>query len=408
MKASGDQQLVKRINRSLLLRLLRASPGRSRARLAQESGLTKSTVSALVRELLDERWLVEADAPVAGTGLGRPSTPLEIDAQTRVLIGLEIGVRDFRLVTVSLTGQVLDSAAEPLLDATPDAACAQAASLIRQAWAAAGRAGHLLSGIGICLPGAIDPVSQRVRFAPNLGWRDIDALTPIRRMLAQGGLPDVSTYLHNDADAAALGELEFGDAGRADPLIFVSCDVGVGAGIVLHDRLFTGAGGMAGEVGHSVIDGQGLPCSCGRRGCAETLIGARALAQPDGVNRGARALGLLIQNLDALFNPNTVVIGGSSPVVHPTLLGLATAAVEAYARAGGVAAPSIRAARFGLQAAAVGAAALAWHQYLRPTHAHADLAAGARTMPSEASLQPPAAESPGESGALTTAQESSS
>lgn len=408
MKASGDQQLVKRINRSLLLRLLRASPGRSRARLAQESGLTKSTVSALVRELLDERWLIEADAPVPGSGMGRPSTPLQIDALTRVLVGLEIGVRDVRCVTVSLTGAVLDSAAEPLRDAMPVAVCRQAARMIQQAWSASDRAGHILSGIGICLPGAIDPRSQQVRFAPNLGWRGIDVLTPIRRALAQGGLPAVSTYLHNDADAAALGELEFGDAGRADPLIFVSCDVGVGAGIVLHDRLFTGAGGMAGEVGHSVIDGQGSLCSCGRRGCAETLIGARALALAGGVNRGAKALGLLIQNLDALFNPNTVVIGGSSPVEHPALLDLATTAVQAYARAGGVAAPAIRAARFGLHAAAVGAAALAWHEYLRPTHLHADLAAGARTIPSGSDSPRPPSDGHGQPTALKLEQEASS
>ena len=107
MKATGDQQLVKRINRSVLLRLMRAQPGLSRARLAQESGLTKSTVSALVRELLDEHWLLEAGAPVAGDGMGRPSTPLQLDGSTRVLLGLEIGVRQMRLVAVSLTGAVL-------------------------------------------------------------------------------------------------------------------------------------------------------------------------------------------------------------------------------------------------------------------------------------------------------------
>ena len=394
MKATGDQQLVKRLNRSLLLRRLRAAPGRSRAQLALDSGLTKSTVSALVRELIDEHWLVEAGGPVVGAGMGRPSTPLQIDGRTRVLVGLEIGVRALRRVTLSLTGVVLASSEEPLADVAPQAACAQAARVIRAACDQATRAGHVLTGIGIGLPGAIDPLTQRVRFAPNLGWRELDVLSPIRRALARAGLPPMALHLRNDADAAALGELEFGADGSPDPLVFVSCDVGVGAGIVLHDRLFSGAGGLAGEIGHSVIDAQGLPCSCGRRGCAETLVGAQALARPGGVARGARALGLLIQHLDAMFNPATVVIGGSSAQEHPRLLTLAAEEVARFARAGGVAPPAVRPARFGLQAAAVGAAALAWHEFLRPAHAHADLAAGARARPASSGRATGSAESP--------------
>ena len=101
MKTIGDQQLLKRINRSVLLRLLRAQPGLSRARLASESGLTKSTVSGLVRELIEDRWLTESGAAVAD-GLGRPSTPLSINDRVRALIGVEVGVETMRVVCVSL------------------------------------------------------------------------------------------------------------------------------------------------------------------------------------------------------------------------------------------------------------------------------------------------------------------
>ena len=375
MKATGDQQLVKRINRSVLLRCMRAQPGLSRARLAQESGLTKSTVSALVRELLDEHWLVEAAAPVAGAGMGRPSTPLQLDASTRVLLGLEIGVRHMRLVALSLTGAVLLRMQQNVNDTAALVACAQAVQMVRSAWKAADHDGLILCGIGVCLPGAIDTQSGLVRFAPNLGWRDQDFLSPFTRGLARAGIGGVAVHLHNDADAAALGEYEFGSGGSADPLIFVSCDVGVGGGIVLHDRLFTGSRGLAGEVGHTVLDPQGALCSCGRRGCAETMIGANALASPLGLQRGAHALGLLIQNLGALFNPGTVVVGGSSGSAYPGLLDQARTVVNAYAKAAGVPAPILRHALYGLDAAAVGAAAVAWHEYLRPTHLQARLAA---------------------------------
>ena len=368
MNTTGDQQLVKRINRSVLLRLLRAQPGLSRARLSQHSGLTKSTVSALVRELLAEHWLSEASAPVAQDGMGRPSTPLHINADLRVLIGVEIGVRQMRLVQVSLTGEVMASAGQPLASTQAQPVCAQAAQMVRQAWLALTRNHLQLSGVGVCLPGAIDEGSGVVQFAPNLGWRDVKFLAMLTRALAQAGLPEMGIHLHNDADAAALGEYEFAGGESEDPLIFVNCDVGVGAGIVLNDRLFTGARGMAGEIGHSIMQVDGALCSCGRRGCAETFIGARALDTAEGVERAARYLGVLIQNLDVMFNPRVVVVGGQSCSTHADLLEGAARSVQAYARSAGVPAPVVRGARYGLLAAAVGAAAVALHRYLRPMH----------------------------------------
>jgi len=366
MTTTGDQQLVKRINRSVLLRLLRAQPGLSRARLSAHSGLTKSTVSALVRELLDEHWLTEASAPVAADGLGRPSTPLSINGDVRVLLGVDIGVQQLRLAAVSLTGEVLASLQAPLASTDAEQVCTQTAALVSQAWQALSERGLLLSGIGVCLPGAVDEAHGTVLFAPNLGWRDLPFYLPLARALEARGLPATGLHLHNDADAAALGEYEFADGGGADPLIFVNCDVGVGAGIVLNDHLFSGARGMAGEIGHSILQADGQLCSCGRRGCAETFIGARALGTSEGVQRAGQALGVLIQNLDVTFNPRVLVVGGASCSAHPSLLATAIETAAHYARDAGVPAPAVRAARYGELAAAVGAAAVAWHHSLRP------------------------------------------
>lgn len=372
MRTTGDQQLLKRINRSVLLRLLRRQPGLSRARLAQQSGLTKSTVSALVRELLDERWLSEADAPVAADGLGRPSTPLHVNAQDRALIGVEVGVQQLRVVTVSLVGRVLDALQEPLAATDAPAVCRQVAALVHQAWQTLAAQGLELSGVGVCLPGAVDEAAGLVRFAPNLGWRDTPFFAMLQQALQAAGVPAASLYLHNDADAGALGEYEFTEHAAAQALVFVSCDVGVGAGVVLNDHLFTGARGMAGEIGHSVLEVGGPLCSCGRRGCAEAFIGARALAGAGGVQRGGEALGVLIQNLDVMFNPHSLVVGGASCAQHPALLETARQVAAGYARAAGVPTPSVRAAHYGILAAAVGAAASAWHHALRPLRPRQD------------------------------------
>ena len=366
MKTIGDQPLLRRMNRSVLLRLLRAQPGLSRARLASESGLTKSTVSLLVRELLDEGWLSESGAAVAD-GLGRPSTPLQINVGVRALMGVEIAVETLRLVCVSLQGEVLHADTQPLDDGTPARVCAQLARMAAAAHAHLDQRGLRLSSIGVCVPGAVDDCTGVVRFAPNLGWRNVNLLPALEKALAAAGLPGVTVQLQNDADAAALGEYEFAAGEGEDPLIFVSSDVGVGAGVVLNDRLFTGAQGMAGEIGHTILQLDGPLCSCGRRGCAEAFFGSRVLARKGAdMARAAAFFGVLLQNLWVTFNPRAIVLGGKVCAEHPAFVQTAFDAVTAYAERAGMPAPALRTARYEALAPAVGAAALALHEYLRP------------------------------------------
>ena len=380
MKTTGDQQLVKRINRSVLLRLIRAQPGLSRAQAASQSGLTKSTVSSAVRELIDEGWLCEMGEAAASaarvmsatSGLGRPSTPLQINARARGLIGVEIAVDCLRAVSVSLLGEVLWSTEVPLKLTEPAHVCQQAAQLASLAQRELAHMKIMLSGIGVGLPGAFDEASGMVRFAPNLGWRDVAFMPLMLQALQDSGLPDVPVHVQNEADTAALSEYEFASNEGDSALIFVTCDVGVGAGIVLNDRLFTGAQGMAGEIGHSILQQDGPLCSCGRKGCAETFIGARALArqfaQTGSIKPAGQALGVLIQNLWTTFNPGVLVVGGSSCVKYPELLRNAQDTLTAYSDSAGITAPALRCARYGSLAAAVGAAALVIHQHLRPMH----------------------------------------
>lgn len=389
MKTTGDQQLVKRINRSVLLRLLRAQPGLSRAQLASGSGLTKSTVSLLVRELIDEGWVAETDV-TAVQGLGRPSTPLHLDGRTRGLIGIEVAVEALRVVGVSLTGQVLCAAEEALVGTQPEEVCRQAARLVARTYSQLQQRSIALTGVGVGLPGAFDEATGMLRFAPNLGWRNVDFLPMITRALAQAQLPEVQVHVQNEADTAALSEYEFADGDASDSLIFVTCGAGVGAGIVINDRLFTGKQGMAGEIGHSTLQIDGPLCSCGRKGCAETFFGARTLAKLPDPAQGGRYLGVVLQNLWTTFNPSTLVVGGPSCDTYPGIVQVAQDTLQTYADAAGMAPPHMRAARYGLLASAVGAAALVLHHELRPMH----------TRMSAPPL--PAADAPDESLSMTT------
>lgn len=366
MKTTGDQQLLKRINRSVLLRLMRSESGLSRADLSRKSGLTKSTVSALVRELLAEKWMAEAHAPVAVEGMGRPSTPLQLDSETRVLMGVEIAVECLRVVSVTLTGAVVSHAQVPLVSNFPERVCQQTAQLVFEQSQVLAAKKLLLSGVGVCLPGAINEDAGIVRFAPNLAWREVPFLSMISDAFTRIGVPQVPIHLQNDADAAALSEYEFSTQEGEDPLIFVSCDVGVGAGIILNDRLFVGAIGMAGEIGHTTLQIDGPLCSCGRQGCAETFIGSRALKTAKNTDLAGKYLGVLIQNLDVMFNPRTIVLGGQSCVNNPEMIAKAVATLANYSKLADMPLTKVRAAKYGLLAAAVGSAALVWHRFLRP------------------------------------------
>jgi predicted NBD/HSP70 family sugar kinase len=370
MNTTGDQQLVKRINRSVLLRLLRRQPGLSRAQLAQASGLTKSTVSLLVRELIDEAWLTETNVTAAVSGLGRPSTPLQLDGSSRGMVGVEVAVEALRVVGVSATGQVLCALEEALVGTAPEDVCRQAARLVARTQAQLTQRGVQLCGVGVGLPGAFDDTNGMLRFAPNLGWRNIDFLPLITQALLVAGVPPVAVYVQNEADTAALSEYEFSDLSAQDSLIFVTCGAGVGAGIVLNDRLFTGMQGMAGEIGHSILQIDGPLCSCGRRGCAEAFFGARALATNSNPSTGGNYLGVVLQNLWTTFNPSVIVVGGPSCDRYPAIVQAAKDTLARYAEAADMAPPTLRPARYGLLASAVGAAALVRHHDLRPMHSY--------------------------------------
>jgi len=272
-----------------------------------------------------------------------------------------------RLACVSLQGEVLHADTHALTDSAPAGVCAQVARMAAAAHRQLDERGLRLSSIGVCVPGAVDDCTGVVRFAPNLGWRNVSLLPALEQAFAAAGLPDVMVQLQNDADAAALGEYEFFGGEGGDPLIFVSCDVGVGAGVVLNDRLFTGAQGMAGEIGHTILQIDGPLCSCGRRGCAEAFFGSRALAReaPD-TARAAAFFGVLLQNLWVTFDPRAIVLGGKSCTQHRGLAEAAFDRVKRHADAAGMPAPELRLAHHGELAPAVGAAALALHEYLRP------------------------------------------
>jgi len=387
-EAAGHQQLLKSINRMALVRHLCSHPGLSRADLAGAVQLTKSTISMLVRELLEEGWLVEREVVATGD-LGRRPTPLFIDPGRLVLLGAEVGIEGVRAVVTSLTGEVLAQARSGYGGAR--SAKASIGVLAATVLKVAGRLDsgtQRIIGIGVGLPGGVDEATGFLHFAPNLRWRDVPVGELLAEKLAGSALARVPLFLQNEADVAAIGEMEFNPAEFVDPLLYVSVNQGVGAGVIVGDRLLQGHRGFAGEVGHIVLQMGGPVCSCGRRGCAEALIAPRAMLPGHGgddplaeiqrrleagdaemqraVKKAGNHLGVLLQNLAAAYDPGCIVLGGSVIELGEAFLQPALGTLNDYAEAAGLSPPPVRMSRLGADAVAVGAAALARYRITRP------------------------------------------
>ncbi|HWD03580.1 MAG TPA: ROK family transcriptional regulator [Amycolatopsis sp.] len=236
----------------------------TRAALAELTGLTKSTVSKLVGDLLDAGFLTETGPTRAGER-GRPGVEVVLSGGRVAALGLEVNVDYLAVCLLDLTSTVRFAERHECDNRASDPA-EVLGELQKLAHRALGEAHDLtVAGAVLAVSG---PVGDGVVFsAPNLGWRDVRAADLLR-------LP-VPVSLDNEANLGALGERWFG-AGPAD-FLFVSGEVGIGAGLVVDSALFRGARGLAGELGHVVVSPTGPRCRCGATGCLETYAGQEAL-----------------------------------------------------------------------------------------------------------------------------------
>lgn len=390
---AGQQRLLKGINRMALVRHLCARPGLSRADLAASVQLTKSTVGLLVRELIDDGWLLERESVATGD-IGRRPTPLFIDPTRLVLLGAEIGIESSRVVATTLLGDLVASTQfDHGTDRAADSCIGRLATALAQVHSQLDGNAQQVIGIGIGVPGGVDETTGFLHFAPNLGWRNVALGKLLETALAGSELAGVPLFLQNEADVAALGELEFDSRTAADPLLYVSINHGVGAGVIVGDRLLIGNRGFAGEIGHTILQPDGPLCSCGRRGCAEALIGVRAMLpstarsmprraaslaaiakrlaarEPDtqqAVENAGAFLGTLLQNLAAAYDPACIVLGGAAVDLGDAFIGPALRTLRDYCGAANLPAPMVRLSQRGANAVAVGAAALVRYRMTRP------------------------------------------
>jgi predicted NBD/HSP70 family sugar kinase len=280
--APADQATVRRSNLGLVLRHLRDAGPRSRARIAQDTGLNKATVSSLVAELAERRLVSAGDVDRAGS-VGRPGLIVHLDGRGVCGIGVELNVDYIAILVLDLCGHVLfeDRVALDVHDLGPEGTLDEVARLVGEGGAASAARGAVPVGITVAVPGLVRSIDGVATYAPNIGWHDVAVLDGLRARVDL----DCAIRVENDANLSAIAEWAMGPEARTPDLVYLTGEVGVGGGLIVDGRLLRGAGGLSGEVGHTALGDPDRVCGCGRRGCWETVVGLSALlhaaADPD-------------------------------------------------------------------------------------------------------------------------------
>jgi predicted NBD/HSP70 family sugar kinase len=254
----ATSETARHINRRITLNFLRHHQPMSRADLARRSGLQRSTVSAIVDQLIDEGWVTEG--AIGRLPRGRRPRFLHLNVERAGIIGVDLRPETTTVALANVDAKFVEQASWP----TPRDPGAFVKAVARTVTTL--RTSHprmVCEGMGVSLPGRIDS-SGRLVFAPNLRWGEVG----LRQMLeAATGMP---VNLENAASACALGELWFGcHAEHVRHLVAVTVSEGIGVGVLLNGQLVHGANSMTGEFGHVTLDEEGPPCCCGKRGCWE-------------------------------------------------------------------------------------------------------------------------------------------
>ncbi len=378
---------VRRANLSSIARELHNTGPLSRSELGTRTGLTRSTIRALIGEFAAAGLVSEVGSTSLGTP-GRPSVVVSPNSARPTALALEIAVDSIAGAVVGFGGEIrqLRRIERPRGELSLEQTVKDLAALARQLDGFHTRRGDVL-GVGVAIVGVVRHSDGLVSLAPNLGWHDVALGKALRHAL--GAFVPLSVA--NEADLGALAETRRGGARGCANVIFISGEVGVGGGLIVDGRPVAGAAGYGGEVGHMPINPDGATCHCGSTGCWETEIGEDALLAKAGRQRGggrsamdsvlrdARAgdptalaaldhvgrwLGLGLAGLVNLLNPQRIVLGGRFGRLFPFVVDDVGRQLDRYALDAPRRLVDVVPAELGEDAGLLGAAELAFEPFL--------------------------------------------
>ncbi|HEV2912504.1 MAG TPA: ROK family transcriptional regulator [Pyrinomonadaceae bacterium] len=339
---AAHSHTIRNINRQIVLNYVREREPISRAEIAREMGLQRSTISTIVDQLQADGLIEEVGAGVS-TG-GRRPTLLRLRTVGAVAIGVDITPSRTTIATSDLAGRVLQQEQFATNPDYPE----MLSRVIERVRALSRSKKGMIESVGMSVPGLVDPETGRVIYVPYFKWRDLDIAQQI------SSATGLSVTIDNDANAAALAELWFGrpEVLETRDFIMVLVAEGVGTGIIFDGQIYRGEQGAAGEFGHMIIGaGSAVACSCGNYDCWEAFSSERAAvarylklsgrtedhghticlrqlvsyaldgeeAARAALSETAHFLGIGISNLIVGLSPEAVVVGGAIARAWPLI-----------------------------------------------------------------------------------------
>ena len=279
--SGATNQNLRAHNLSLALRHILANPGAiNRAGIAAQTGISRATMSRLVDELIATGLVEESDDKLSTGGRGRPTSVLSPASGTVIALGLQVNISVLGAYLVDLSGNVLarETLEGDFSGSDPQATLRKLARMGRRVLREGREEGTTFLGSALALPGLVS--GDTLVTAPNLGWKNI----PFEELTHPLHDPHV-TLIANEADLAAFAVAHPRPGVPEGPasFIYVSGEVGIGGGLVINHQPLSGAHGWSGEIGHICVEPQGNVCSCGARGCLETIAGLKALCRAAGL-----------------------------------------------------------------------------------------------------------------------------
>lgn len=369
-------------SRQRLLEVIRREGGATRADLSRITGLSRSAIAEAAQDLLDDRLVTEdvLEPGGRGAGRGRPSALLVAVPPSGVVVGIDFGHDHVAVAVAETDGRVLGEQ-QTVLDVDLQARTAlDAASMTTF---------RLLSSLGLTfgdvrsvvagIPAPLDAEGNQINALQIMpGWVGLNPGDELSRLF---GRP-VTTM--NDAELGAHGELRFGAARGLRDFVYLKASDGIGASLVLSGKVYRGAQGMSGEIGHTRVQDQSLLCRCGKRGCLETVVSSAVvidrmraaglrpaderfpLADVESstvlstmVTDVGRTLGRVLADLCNWINPAAVVLGGALGTAGQPLVVGVRESINRYAHAGAAESLEIKTTQLGLRSELLGAVAVA-------------------------------------------------
>jgi N-acetylglucosamine repressor len=265
----GNRDLIRALNRSTILAMIKLHGTIARAEIARKSGLSPATVTGITSELIEEGLIFEKSA--GDSSGGRPPILLALNPKGGYVIGIKLGEASATAALTDLEAYITTKKTENLSSSSPEAVVNELAGMVEALLEESGVEKKRLLGVGVGTAGIVDPGSGVLRLSPIHGWQNVPLAELMRSRL---GVP---VYVDNDVNTLTITEKWFGAGQNVDNFLTVTVGRGVGMGMVINGQFYRGAHGGAGELGHTVIEAQGAQCECGKRGCLEAYVGDPAL-----------------------------------------------------------------------------------------------------------------------------------